>query len=26
LRDLKRLFPDLYRTEPVLVAGARPSN
>ena len=24
--DLKRLFPDLYRTEPVLVSSARPSN
>jgi peptide-methionine (S)-S-oxide reductase len=23
---LKKLFPDLYRAEPVLVAGARPSN
>jgi peptide-methionine (S)-S-oxide reductase len=24
--DLKRLFPDAYRAEPVLVAAARPSN
>jgi peptide-methionine (S)-S-oxide reductase len=24
--DLKRLFPDLYRDDPVLVAAARPSH
>jgi peptide-methionine (S)-S-oxide reductase len=26
IEDLKRLFPDAYRAEPVLVAAARPSN
>ncbi len=26
IAQLKRLFPDSYRAEPVLVAGARPSN
>jgi peptide-methionine (S)-S-oxide reductase len=26
INDLKRLFPDRYRADPVLVAGARPSN
>src|SRR5882762_1748957 len=26
IEDLKRLFPDLYRADPVLVAAARPSN
>jgi peptide-methionine (S)-S-oxide reductase len=26
VEDLKRLFPDAYRTDPVLVAAARPSN
>jgi peptide-methionine (S)-S-oxide reductase len=24
--DLKRVFPDAYRAEPVLVAATRPSN
>ena len=26
IENLKRLFPDLYRTDPVLVAATRPSN
>jgi len=26
VESLKRIFPDLYRADPVLVAGARPSN
>jgi peptide-methionine (S)-S-oxide reductase len=26
IRDLKRIFPDVYRAEPVLVAGTRPRN